>query len=719
MILKLSKFRFKTRLLLGFSMVILLNGITVLISIQKMNNMRTDLKNIYKHPLAVSNAVREINGNINAIHRTMKDILLSENPAEVDEEANLINRYDKVIKQAFNLVFERFLGDMQDVERAYESYQQWDTIRAEVITLMNEGKRGEAIEITRNIEAKHVKKLFEYTQVMIDFAKSKADEFYLANQVKQKKGARLLIISLIFVFGVSIIFSLIISNSITTPINLLIARVRDKLKPGNGEAIDDSGMTEQKLLEHTVGLLEKTTVDLENFNQELEKKVEERTAELKKSRELLNITSKLAKVGGWELDLNTQKLVWTEETYRIHDIDKNVELSARDAFNFYDENSSAIISQAISNTIESGEAFDLDLDIVTAKGNKKSVNALGYLRTNGRKHLYGAFLDITEQKKVKLKIEEQNRELQNQKIHLENIVQERTEELLASNEELKSINEELYSQRDELEKTLTQLKETQAQLIQSEKMASLGVLVAGVAHEINNPINFISSSLNALKNNLNFLASYISDYQHIDKDNYLMVIDEIKSKEVPLSEVFKMFRKSIEIIGIGVHRTTKIVKSLKSFARANEKELENYNLHENIDNTLLILHHQYKERIKIVKEYDEIPNIVCYPGRINQVLMNILTNAIHAIENEGIIKISTSLLRDDKVKINIEDTGMGIPPENLKQIFLPFFTTKKVGAGTGLGLSISYNIIKEHKGEILVDSKEGEGSCFRIILPIK
>ncbi|NJO88970.1 MAG: hypothetical protein HC831_08440 [Chloroflexia bacterium] len=447
--------------------------------------------------------------------------------------------------------------------------------------------------------------------------------------------------------------------------------------------------------------------------------MEERTAELKKSRELLNITSKLAKVGGWELDLRTQELVWTEETYRIHDIEESIELSARDAFNFYDENSSAMISQAISNTIESGEAFDLDLDIVTAKGNKKSINALGYLRTNGRKHLYGAFLDITEQKKVKQRIEEQNRELQNHKNHLENLVKERTEELLASNEELKSINEELYSQRDELEKTLTQLKETQSQLIQSEKMASLGVLVAGVAHEINNPVNFISSSLNALKNNLNFLASYISDYQHIDKENYLMVIDEIKSKDVPLSEVFRMFRKSIEIIGIGVQRTTKIVKSLKSFAHADEKELENYNVNENIDNTLLILHHQYKERIKIVKEYEDIPNIICYPGRINQVLMNIITNAIHAIENEGIIKISTSLLNNDKVKINIEDSGKGIPPENLKQIFLPFFTTKKVGTGTGLGLSISYNIVKEHNGEILVDSKVGVGSCFRIILPIK
>ncbi|NJO92249.1 MAG: hypothetical protein HC831_27220 [Chloroflexia bacterium] len=146
MIQRLSKFRFKTRLLFGFSIVIILNGITVLVSIQKMNNMRTDLTNIYKHPLAVSNAVREINGNINAIHGTMKDILLSENPDDVAEEANLINKYDKVIKQAFNVVFDRFLGDMQDVERAFESYQQWDTIRAEVITLMIEGKRDEALK---------------------------------------------------------------------------------------------------------------------------------------------------------------------------------------------------------------------------------------------------------------------------------------------------------------------------------------------------------------------------------------------------------------------------------------------------------------------------------------------------------------------------------------------------------------------------------------------
>ena len=175
-----------------------------------------------------------------------------------------------------------------------------------------------------------------------------------------------------------------------------------------------------------------------------------------------------------------------------------------------------MISQAISNTIESGDSFNLELDIITAKGNKKTLNALGYLRSNGQKHLYGTFLDITEQIKVKKRIEEQNKELLEHKTHLEQLVQERTEEVLASNEELKSINEELYAQRDDLEETIKQLNDTQAQLIQSEKMASLGVLVAGVAHEINNPVNFISSSLNGLKNNLNYLASYVSDYQHLD-----------------------------------------------------------------------------------------------------------------------------------------------------------------------------------------------------------
>jgi two-component system NtrC family sensor kinase len=325
----------------------------------------------------------------------------------------------------------------------------------------------------------------------------------------------------------------------------------------------------------------------------------------------------------------------------------------------------------------------------------------------------GTATDITQRKKYE-------QELEKHQTHLEQLVKERTDELEVSNEELKATNDELYKQRDELEQTIKKLNEAQAQLVQSEKMASLGVLVAGVAHEINNPVNFINSSLNGLKNNLDYLLSFTDLYLQLSEDN-LEVIKEIqdRQKEASLSDVLEMFKRSIEIIEVGIERTTKIVKSLKSFARSDEKELSRYDVNENIDNTLLILYNQYKNRIEIIKEYEKLPLIVCYPGQINQVIMNILTNAIQAIKEKGFITINTKMIDNENVAISIKDTGTGIAKNNLKHIFDPFFTTKDIGKGTGLGLSISYNIIKEHKGTITVNSEEGKGSCFTVIIPIK
>lgn len=321
------------------------------------------------------------------------------------------------------------------------------------------------------------------------------------------------------------------------------------------------------------------------------------------------------------------------------------------------------------------------------------------------------FRDITQRKKFE-------NELKKHRENLEKLVQERTNELIAINEELSSTNEELYAQRDSLEETLKQLNQTQSQLVQSEKMAALGTLVAGVAHEINNPVNFINSSLTGLKNNLDYLSDYVNFYHNLNRENFEVITKAIAEKDATLPDVFNMFRKSIEIIEIGVKRTTKIVKGLKSFARAGESELEKYDIHENLENTLLILYNQYKNNIELSKNYGQIPLIKCYPGQINQVLMNLLINAIQAIEKEGKITITTGIETNESIFIEITDTGKGIPENKISSIFDPFFTTKKVGEGTGLGLSISYNIIKEHSGRIMVKSASGKGSTFRIILPV-
>lgn len=333
---------------------------------------------------------------------------------------------------------------------------------------------------------------------------------------------------------------------------------------------------------------------------------------------------------------------------------------------------------------------------------------------DGKKLLGGMTIDITETKLA----EEELLKYQN---NLEGLIKERTNELIASNKKLTATNDELNKQKKVLENTLKKLSETNAQLIQSEKMASLGILVAGVAHEINNPINFINSSLSGLKNNLEYLSKIIYYYDKINSENCVQILQQIREKEkdASLLDVIEMFKKSIEIIEIGIGRTTAIVKGLKSFARADSNEIELFNVNENIENTLIILKSQYKNRIEIIKKFEKIPSISCYAGQINQVFMNILVNAFQSINDKGEVIISTYVKNKKNIYIKIEDNGAGIPNHLLKNIFDPFYTTKKVGHGTGLGLSISYNIIKAHEGDIFVESEVGKGTKFTIVLPIK
>jgi signal transduction histidine kinase len=310
---------------------------------------------------------------------------------------------------------------------------------------------------------------------------------------------------------------------------------------------------------------------------------------------------------------------------------------------------------------------------------------------------------------------------------LENKVKERTreiqdknEELKLQQEELKTINEVLEDQKEELQRTLENLKQAQAQLVQSEKMASIGQLVAGIAHEINNPVTFISAGVDSLNTNLEDIRKVLDAYHRITVSNVqekLKEIEKLKEK-VEYKEALREITKLIDSIKTGTERTTEIVKGLRTFSRLDEDVLKIAGIHEGLDSTLILLRNKYKNRIRIEKSYGSIPDIECYPGQLNQVFMNILSNAIDAIENEGTITITTSKA-NGKVQISIKDTGKGIPEKIRTKIFEPFFTTKDVGQGTGLGLSISLGIVEKHNGTIRVDSEVGKGSEFIILLPVK
>lgn len=269
-----------------------------------------------------------------------------------------------------------------------------------------------------------------------------------------------------------------------------------------------------------------------------------------------------------------------------------------------------------------------------------------------------------------------------------------------------------------------QLKNTQSKLVESEKMASLGVLTAGVAHEINNPVNFISGGIISLKENYEdvemLLKKYLSYNPTADKKTTEKLWNEIESlkEDIDLESLLPEIQDLFKSISNGASRSMEIVRGLKNFSRLDESDMKEANLETGIDSTLVILNNQLKNRITVNKEYGGIPSLHCFPGQLNQVFMNILNNAIQAMTGPGELSISTSH-KDNNIIIRITDNGPGIPDAVKEHIFEPFYTTKGVGEGTGLGLSISYGIINKHKGTISVDSEMGKGTTFTITLPIK
>ena len=270
----------------------------------------------------------------------------------------------------------------------------------------------------------------------------------------------------------------------------------------------------------------------------------------------------------------------------------------------------------------------------------------------------------------------------------------------------------------EKEDLLQHLEDAQDQLVQSEKMASLGQLTAGIAHEINNPINFVSSNLEALKldfEDLNQLLVLFPKLQDgsIDKTTLLN-----KAKDIDLDFLLEEMNALIEGMGRGATRTRDIVSSLKTFSRQGQEVFLPADIHEGIDAALMILSNQLKHRIVVEKQYGNLPAIDCQIDKLNQVFVNLINNASDAINGEGKITIKTSQ-QDNWVEIKIKDTGSGMDEATQKHIFEPFYTTKEIGVGTGLGLYISYGIIEQHHGNIRVWSKLEEGTEFTILLPIK
>jgi len=404
---------------------------------------------------------------------------------------------------------------------------------------------------------------------------------------------------------------------------------------------------------------------------------------LKESEELLKILLKVIPIPIALTDFNGRYLLVNDAYLKASKLSEPEVLGKtieEQGLIVEDNNQRAIKQEMILN----GSVKNAELSITLKDGEvKEFLYSRLIIRRNNIPMILNVSIDVTD-------IRTKERELEQYRKHLELLVTERTKELDTSNEELHAINEELYEQKEELQTALNTVNTTKNQLIQSEKMASLGILSAGIAHEINNPLNFIHGGSIALE-------LYLKD--HLKEE-----INEVSSY--------------LDAINIGVKRASEIVKSLSHYSRHDDLPKNGCNMHSIIDNCLVILHNQLKENVEIEKHYTEkLYSIQGNEGQLHQAILNIIVNAEQAIEGKGKIVIQTEVV-DDNLIVEISDSGVGIQPEFIEKIFDPFFTTKAPGKGTGLGLSITYNIIQEHKGIIEYKSKQNKGTTVIIKLPI-
>lgn len=398
--------------------------------------------------------------------------------------------------------------------------------------------------------------------------------------------------------------------------------------------------------------------------------------------------------------------------------------------------------EAIMST---GEPLTLEEKVITATGATRWFSTSKTpLRDEAGQiiGITGISMDITVRKQAEEDIQRINEELEKRveqrtaalaklvsKLQFEVSDRQKAEAALRQSEA------ELRQQAMDLEQALQQLQNTQAQLVQSEKMSSLGQLVAGIAHEINNPINFVYGNLlhasNYTRDLLQLVRLYRNNYPHPPQEIAAL------SSQMDLDFVMVDLPKLVSSMRLGAERIQKIVASLRNFSRMDEAEFKAVDLHEGLESTLLILQNRIKPRpsfpgVELQREYGELPLVECYASQLNQVFMNILSNAIDALEEAAEkriaeeqpftpqIRIQTFVCRDNWVAITISDNGLGVPEAFQFRIFDPFFTTKPVGQGTGLGMSISYQIVTErHGGRLICESEAGQGASFRVEIPIK
>lgn len=441
---------------------------------------------------------------------------------------------------------------------------------------------------------------------------------------------------------------------------------------------------------------------------------------IRMSEERFNLALTGANAGLWDWDIINDKLYFSptwKNMLGYTDGEINNKLDSWKALLHPLDRINAI--KGVENFIASeASLYEMEFRMIHKDGTPRHILSRGNLHRdkNGTPIRFtGTHVDISEKKRIE-------EELQHHKNELEQIIEKRTQELEDAVAKLKTSNQTLAEQKQMLTKTLGNLHQTQNHLIQSEKMASLGILIAGIAHEINNPVNFISASLDGLNSLTRDLSTLMKQYDSLTAENIDSTLSTIKAYKNQTDFDFKLkhFEEAIKNIKSGTERITKIVSSLRTVSRTSSNEIVRVAVTDCIETSVSLLTHEIKHGITIEKHYGDAPEIWSDPNKLSQVFMNILMNAIQAMNGEGKISITLKTAHGSRSAIVIiKDEGPGIAPEVQEHIFEPFFSTKSVGQGTGLGLYICYEIIKELGGDIAIDTKLGEGTTFYISLPFE
>lgn len=444
---------------------------------------------------------------------------------------------------------------------------------------------------------------------------------------------------------------------------------------------------DRQMIEHSLELMSQ---ELTERNRDLGRRLEEKQAveqALRKSEAVLSRAQQVAHLGSWEWNIIEDRITWSDEVYRIFGIAPGTGALSYESFlTFVHPNDRERLRQAVSDSLTHLSHYSVEHRIVLADGRVKHLHERGEVVADesGRPvEMFGTVHDITERKQV--------------------------EQLL-------------LKEKEEQAALIKKLNEAHNQLLQSEKMASIGQLAAGVAHEINNPIGYVNSNLGTLGTYVEQLLAILGAYEETDDvlAAYPERFEKIRrlKEEADLAFLTQDLRDLMKESGEGIKRVRQIVQDLKDFSHVDEGEWSWADLCKGLDSTLNVVWNEIKYKAKVVKEYGETPKIQCLASQLNQVFMNLLVNAAHAIDNNGVITLRTGV-SNDEVWVEVTDTGSGIPAENLTRIFDPFFTTKPVGKGTGLGLSLAYGIIQKHHGKIEVQSIPGKGTTFRVRLPVQ